>query len=139
MFDLTAARQRIRVGGQSRIAYTIDGSTPGPILNVTQGDLVEVVLRNRNIPAGTSLHWHGVDISGRNDGVAGVTQNAVLPGHHYVYRFVVPDAGTYWYHSHQHARHQVAAGLFGALWWRRVTRCHRLWTWSRPCTRMDLR
>ena len=109
VFDLTAARQRIRVGGQSRIAYTIDGSTPGPILNVTQGDLVEVVLRNRNIPGVALARGRGPD------GVAGVTQNAVLPGHHYVYRFVVPDAGTYWYHSHQHARHQVAAGLFGAL------------------------
>lgn len=115
VFHLTAARQRIRVGGHSRIAYTINGSTPGPVLNVRQGDLVEVVLRNRNIRAGTTLHWHGVDISARNDGVAGVTQNAVPVGHRYVYRFVVPDAGTYWYHSHQHAIRQVAAGLFGAL------------------------
>ena len=65
---------------------------------------MEVVLRNRNITVGTTLHWHGVALSGRNDGVAGVTQNAALPGHRYVYRFVVPDAGTYWYHSHQHAR-----------------------------------
>lgn len=115
VFDLTAARQRVVAGGHRRMAFTLNGRTPGPVLHVTQGDLVEVVLRNRNIRAGTTLHWHGVDISGRNDGVAGVTQNAVLPGHRYVYRFVVPDAGTYWYHSHQHARRQVAAGLFGAL------------------------
>ncbi len=115
VFRLTAARERAEVDGRRRMAYTLNGRTPAPELRVTQGELVEVVLRNRNITEGTSLHWHGVDVSGRNDGVSGVTQNAVLPGGRYVYRFVVPDAGTYWYHSHQHARRQIAGGLFGAF------------------------
>lgn len=115
VFHLTAAHRHVVVNGQRRMAYTLNGRTPGPVLHVTQGDLVKVVLRNRNIGEGTSLHWHGVDLSGRNDGVAGVTQNAVRPGGKYVYRFIVPDAGTYWYHSHQHAQRQVAEGLFGAL------------------------
>jgi FtsP/CotA-like multicopper oxidase with cupredoxin domain len=114
-FRLTAARQKAVVNGRPRMAFTLNGTTPGPLLQVRQGELVEVVLRNRNIKVGTSLHWHGVDLSGRNDGVSGVTQNAVPPGRRYVYRFIVPDAGTYWYHSHQHADRQISGGLFGVL------------------------
>ena len=72
-------------------------------------------LRNENVAQGVTIHWHGVDVPGREDGVAGVTQDAVLPGGQYVYRFVVPDAGTYWYHTHQDSVRSVARGLLGAL------------------------
>ncbi|MFD0521237.1 multicopper oxidase domain-containing protein [Paractinoplanes durhamensis] len=62
-----------------------------------------------------TLHWHGVDVPNGEDGVAGVTQDAVRPGKSFVYRFTVQDAGTYWYHSHQVGHEQVRQGLFGAL------------------------
>jgi FtsP/CotA-like multicopper oxidase with cupredoxin domain len=74
-----------------------------------------VTLVNANVPDGVTLHWHGVDVPDAEDGVAGVTQDAVRPGRSYVYRFVVPAAGTYWYHSHQVSHDQVRGGLFGAL------------------------
>ena len=81
--------------------YTVNGTSPGPLLEATVGDLVEVTLVNENITEGTTLHWHGVDVPNAADGVAGVTQDAVGPGEEFVYRFVVEQAGTFWYHSHQ--------------------------------------
>jgi len=62
-----------------------------------------------------TLHWHGVDVPNAEDGVAGVTQDAVPVGGSHGYRFVVPDAGTYWYHSHQVSHQQVRGGLFGTF------------------------
>jgi FtsP/CotA-like multicopper oxidase with cupredoxin domain len=67
------------------------------------------------VPDGVTLHWHGVDLPNAEDGVAGVTQDAVPVGGEYVYRFVAADAGTYWYHSHQVSHEQVRGGLFGTL------------------------
>jgi FtsP/CotA-like multicopper oxidase with cupredoxin domain len=115
VFTLVAATGTQQVDGVTRPALTFNGTTPGPTLTVTQGDLVEVRLVNTDIAAGVTIHWHGVDVPGGEDGVAGVTQDAVLPGHAFVYRFVVPDAGTYWYHSHQDSVREVGLGLLGAL------------------------
>lgn len=95
--------------------YTVNGGSPGPLLEATVGDLVQVTLVNENIDDGTTLHWHGVDVPNAADGVAGVTQDAVDPGEEFVYRFVVDRAGTFWYHSHQRSNEQVSRGLFGAL------------------------
>ena len=103
------------MSGEEVRGYTLNGTSPGPALRVHQGDLVEVTLRNVDVPDGVTLHWHGVDVPNAEDGVAGVTQDAVGPGEEYVYRFVAEDAGTYWYHSHQVSHAQVRGGLFGTL------------------------
>jgi FtsP/CotA-like multicopper oxidase with cupredoxin domain len=95
--------------------FTVNGSSPGPPITATVGDMVQVTLVNDNVDEGTTLHWHGVDVPNAMDGVAGVTQDAVMPGQQFVYRFVVNDAGTYWYHSHQVSHEQVRGGLLGAL------------------------
>jgi FtsP/CotA-like multicopper oxidase with cupredoxin domain len=96
-------------------AYTLNGTTPGPVVRATQGDLVQVTLVNESVAGGATLHWHGVDVPNAEDGVAGVTQDAVPVGGSHTYRFVVEDAGTYWYHSHQVSHEQVRRGLFGVL------------------------
>ena len=88
---------------------------PGPELRVKEGDLVEVTLVNEDVEQGVTIHWHGVDVPNAEDGVAGVTQDAVLPGERHVYRFRVDQVGTFWYHSHQISAKQVRRGLFGAL------------------------
>jgi FtsP/CotA-like multicopper oxidase with cupredoxin domain len=62
-----------------------------------------------------TLHWHGVDVRNAEDGVAGVTQDAIGVGEDHVYRFRAQDPGTYWYHSHQVSHAQVVGGLLGAL------------------------
>lgn len=114
--ELVARKQRFTLAsGERENGYTLNGSSPGPALQVRQGGLVQVTLRNVNVPAGVTLHWHGVDVPNAEDGVAGVTQDAVLPGRSFVYRFVARQAGTYWYHSHQVAHEQVRDGLFGTL------------------------
>ncbi len=95
--------------------YTVNGISPGPLLEATEGDLVEVTLVNDNVDAGITLHWHGVDVPNAADGVAGVTQDAVLPGETFVYRFVADQVGTFWYHSHQVSHEQVQGGLLGGL------------------------
>ncbi|BFU43579.1 multicopper oxidase family protein [Krasilnikovia sp. MM14-A1004] len=95
--------------------YTLNHVSPGPEIRARQGQLVEVRLVNESVPDGVTLHWHGVDVPNAEDGVAGVTQDAVGRGGSHVYRFVVRDAGTYWYHSHQVGHEQVRLGLFGAL------------------------
>jgi len=95
-------------------AFTYDGTVPGPQLRVTQGDRVRVTLVNQ-LPVPTTLHWHGVRVPNAEDGVAGITHDAVAPGASFTYEFVASDAGTFWYHSHQDTGNQIPAGLFGAL------------------------
>jgi FtsP/CotA-like multicopper oxidase with cupredoxin domain len=91
------------------------GSLPGPTLTARVGETLEVTLRNRDIAAGVTLHWHGLSVPNGEDGVAGVTQDAVPPGGTFVYRFRVEQPGTYWYHTHQHGREGITRGLYGAL------------------------
>ena len=95
--------------------WTFDGTVPGPELRFRVGELVQVTLVNRDVPGGVTLHWHGLDVPNAEDGVAGVTQDAVKPGGRYVYRFRPEQVGTFWYHSHQASSEQVARCLFGVV------------------------
>jgi FtsP/CotA-like multicopper oxidase with cupredoxin domain len=114
--ELAAREQSFRLGSGERIqGYTLNGASPGPVIEAHQGDLVQVTLTNVDVPDGVTLHWHGVDVPNAEDGVAGVTQDAVRPGKKYVYRFRAEDAGTFWYHSHQVSDTQVRGGLFGSF------------------------
>ena len=113
---LTTRKERFRLAsGREVDGYTVNGTSPGPTIEATQGDLVEVRLVNDDVPDGVTLHWHGVDVPNADDGVAGVTQDAVRPGTSHTYRFVADQVGTYWYHSHQVSHVQVKQGLLGAL------------------------
>ncbi len=91
-----------------------DGRVPGPLLRYRQGDTVRVRLEN-DLPDPTSIHWHGVAIDNRMDGVVGLTQTAVGPGERFDYEFIVPDPGTFWYHTHNQSWEQMARGLYGVL------------------------
>ncbi len=113
-FTLYAEKRTIRLSSGEQIdAWTFNGQVPGPSLVVDEGDLVEVSLVNRDIESGVTLHWHGVDVPNAEDGVAGMTQDAVMPGDTYTYRFIVQEAGSHWYHSHQQSSIQVQKGLYG--------------------------
>ena len=109
-FTLIAAETQIN--GQS--VWAFNNTVPGPELRVNQGDRVEVTLVN-HLPQSTTVHWHGVLVPNAEDGVAGVTQDAVPSGSEYTYEFVARETGTYWYHSHQLTSQQLPRGLFGAL------------------------
>ncbi|HEY0691553.1 MAG TPA: multicopper oxidase domain-containing protein, partial [Kribbella sp.] len=113
---LTARKQKFNLAsGESFDGFTLNGSSPGPLIRARQGDLVQVTLVNESVPDGATLHWHGIDVPNAEDGVAGVTQNAVKPGGKHVYRFRVDQAGSYWYHSHQVSSKEVRDGLFGSM------------------------
>ena len=114
-FELEARHQTITLPDGSDYDAVTFGSVPGPELVVTQGELVEVTLTNRDVAGGVTLHWHGYDVPAGDDGVAGVTQDAVRPGETFVYRFVADEVGTYWYHTHQDALEGIVRGLYGAL------------------------
>ena len=107
--ELTAARHDVTLASGDTIeAWGFGGDgVAGPELRVTEGDLVEVTLLNRDIEDGVTLHWHGYDVPNGEDGVAGVTQDSVAPGGEFTYRFTADEPGTYWYHTHQAASEGV--------------------------------
>ncbi|GLX10439.1 multicopper oxidase family protein [Microbispora sp. NBRC 16548] len=115
-FELTARTATVTLSSGRKVsAWTFNGQVPGPPLTAVQGDLVEVRLRNGDIASGVTLHWHGYDVPSGEDGVPGLTQEAVPPGGEFVYRFVAAQVGTYWYHTHEVSDLGVRMGLYGTL------------------------
>ncbi|GAA2847649.1 hypothetical protein GCM10010517_04750 [Streptosporangium fragile] len=113
-FTLTAKPTTVTLPSGKRVeAWGFDGTVPGPTLRVRQGETVEVRLRNEIPGVGVTLHWHGYDVPAGEDGVAGVTQDAVRQGGEFVYRFRADDPGSYWYHSHDLSDPAVRMGLYG--------------------------
>jgi FtsP/CotA-like multicopper oxidase with cupredoxin domain len=98
------------------LAWTLDGTVPGPTIHVTAGDHVRITIIN-HLPEATTLHWHGLEIPANQDGVPGVGQDPIKPGQSYTYEFTVPldNVGTYFYHSHYDDLTQVSGGLYGAF------------------------
>jgi FtsP/CotA-like multicopper oxidase with cupredoxin domain len=116
VFTLHASQVPVRLAsGRTVDSLAFNGRVPGPELRVRQGDLVQVTLINDSVDDGVSIHWHGVDVPNAEDGVAGITQDAVRPGGRFVYRFRAEQAGTFWYHTHQSSSEDVQRGLFGAF------------------------
>src|SRR5256714_4610502 len=99
--------------GRTIPGFTFNGEVPGPTIEANVGDTIEVRLKN-SLPQATMVHWHGIRLPADMDGT-GAVQQAVEPGETFTYRFVVPDAGTFWYHSHTNETEQVERGLYGPL------------------------
>lgn len=91
-----------------------NGAVPGPTIRLPQGARMTRRFVN-DLPQPGTIHWHGIRIDNAMDGVPGMTQDVVAPGETFLYDFVVPDAGTYWYHPHNRSYEQMARGLSGAL------------------------
>lgn len=94
--------------------WSFGGTVPGPVLRVKQGERLTVVVKNE-LAQDTTVHWHGIRLPHAMDGVPHLTQKPIAPGERFTYDFIVPDAGTYWYHPHSRSYEQVARGLYGAL------------------------
>ncbi|HEY7485578.1 MAG TPA: multicopper oxidase family protein [Streptosporangiaceae bacterium] len=115
-YTLTARTTTVALASGRRItAWAFNGQVPGPPITATQGDLVEVTLRNADIGKGVTLHWHGYDVPSAEDGAPGLTQDAVRPGQQFVYRFRAAQTGTYWYHTHEASALGVRMGLYGSV------------------------
>ena len=111
---LTAREETVDLAGEgdrSLDGITLNHQSPGPVITARAGDLVEVTLVNASVDSGITLHWHGVDVPNAEDGVAGVTQDAVPAGRRATSTGSSRRTpGTYWYHSHQVSDEQVAGG-----------------------------
>ena len=95
-------------------AWGYNGMVPGPELRAEVGDRVQIVLHN-DLPAPTTIHFHGMLVPNAMDGVPVISQPAVMPGETFTYAFTVRNAGSNMYHSHFMAQRQVPLGLLGAL------------------------
>ncbi len=104
------------VKGHPVLAWTLDGTVPGPQIRVTAGDHVRVTINN-TFPEATTVHFHGLEIPSNEDGVPGLGQDPIQPGKSFTYDFTVQDnnVGTYFYHSHYDDLKQVSGGLYGAF------------------------
>ena len=111
---LEAGFVRRTLGGRELVMYGYNGQHPGPLIEVRERATITVVFRNR-IDQPTAIHWHGIRLDNRFDGVPGVTQDPVAPGESFVYRIHFPDPGIYWYHPHQREDVQQDLGLYGNL------------------------
>ncbi len=101
------------VPGQRTRAWAFGGQVPGPTIEAQVGDVLEIRFVNR-LPEPTVVHWHGLRIPADMDGTER-SQRPVFPGETFTYRFRVPDAGTFWYHSHFNETVQLERGLYGAV------------------------
>jgi CopA family copper-resistance protein len=111
--DLIIDRKNIAIGGRRTTAIAINGSVPGPLVRLREGE--EAVIRVTNLleDSATSIHWHGLMLPFRMDGVPGVSFAGIAPNETFTYRFPIRQNGTYWYHSHTAAQEQL--GVYGPL------------------------
>ena len=112
IIDLTIGETPFRVGNRKFTARTINGTVPGPIIRLREGQ--DITLRVTNhLKSPSSIHWHGVLVPPNMDGVPGVSFAGIKPGETFVYRFPIKQYGTYWYHSHSPG--DLQAGVYAPL------------------------
>lgn len=115
VFDLTCSKVMWEVEpGKQKEAWVYNGQLPGPEIRVTQGDRVRINVKNE-LDESTAVHFHGVKMPNKMDGVPFITQPPIRPGESFTYEFVVPNAGSHMYHSHHNSTKQVSLGLLGAF------------------------
>nr|WP_262890451.1 multicopper oxidase domain-containing protein [Pontibacter beigongshangensis] len=116
-YDLYVKDTIVNFTGNPKRAIAINGSIPAPALTFTQGDTAEIYVHNQ-MDVETSIHWHGVFLPNRFDGVPYLTQMPIKPHTTYIYKFPILQNGTYWYHSHSGFQEQ--SGMYGALIFNKV-------------------
>jgi FtsP/CotA-like multicopper oxidase with cupredoxin domain len=113
-YDLTVSKFQWEIGeGKTITAWGFNGQLPGPTLKAQVGDTMVIRVKN-DLEEPVTIHWHGLRIPAAMDGT-GVVQDPIQPGETFEYRFQLPDAGTFWYHSHVNETVQMERGLYGAF------------------------
>ncbi|MYD69448.1 MAG: multicopper oxidase family protein [Acidobacteria bacterium] len=112
--DLEAGLVERTIDGRTFTMYGFNGQYPGPLIQVPQDATITVNVTNR-LSLATAVHWHGIRLENRYDGVPGLTQDPIEPGETFQYRIHFPDAGLYWYHPHHREDVQQDLGLHGNL------------------------
>jgi CopA family copper-resistance protein len=109
-YDLYVKDTIVNYAGKEKRAIAVNGQIPMPTLTFTEGDMAEIVVHNQ-LKENTSLHWHGVFLPNKEDGVPYLTQKPIKPGATHTYRFPIIQHGTHWYHSHWALQEQI--GMYG--------------------------
>ncbi len=109
---LTIGHKPWTVDGRESHAVTINGTIPGPLIRLREGQKVRLSVTN-HLDEDTSVHWHGLLVPFQFDGVPGVSFPGIKPGATFLYEFPIIQSGTYWYHSHSGLQEQ--SGLYGPL------------------------
>jgi CopA family copper-resistance protein len=112
IIDLTISEQLFRLDGRTAPAITINGTIPGPVIRLKEGQPATLRVTNR-LQEDTSIHWHGLLLPPEVDGVPGVSFAGIEPGTTFTYRFPVRQSGTYWFHSHSGG--QELAGMYAPM------------------------
>ncbi len=111
-YDLYINDTIVNFTGKSKGAIAVNGQIPMPTLTFTEGDTAEIYVHN-NLKEETSLHWHGLFLPNKEDGVPNLTQMPIKPGTTHLYKFPIIQHGTHWYHSHSGLQEQI--GMYGSL------------------------
>ncbi|WP_437918880.1 multicopper oxidase family protein [Sphingobacterium sp. LRF_L2] len=111
-YDLYVTDTLVNYAGKQKRAIAVNGQIPMPTLEFTQGDTAEIAVHNL-LNEATSLHWHGIFLPNKEDGVPYLTQLPIAAGSTYTYRFPIKQHGTHWYHSHSGLQEQI--GMYGSF------------------------
>ncbi len=112
VINLTIAESPFTVNGLNTTATTVNGSIPGPLIRLKEGQNVTLNVTN-HLKESSSIHWHGILLPAGMDGVPGVSFAGIEPGTTFVYQFPVKQSGTYWYHSHSGGQEQ--SGVYAPI------------------------
>lgn len=112
IIDLAVASGRRTVQGRSGHGVAVNGSVPGPLIRLREGQNVRLNVTN-HLNEDTSIHWHGLLVPFQYDGVPGISFPGIKPHKTFTYDFPIRQSGTYWYHSHSHLQEQ--SGHYGPL------------------------
>ena len=113
-YELTASSFQWKISEQKTVqAWGFNKQVPGPTLKAKKGDTIVIKVKNE-LQEPTIIHWHGIRLPASMDGT-GEVQKPIQPGEEFEYSFTVPDAGTFWYHSHHKETSQMERGMYGAL------------------------
>ncbi len=99
-------------GGRSGHAFAVNGTVPGPLLRLREGQDLRIHVTN-NLGEDSSIHWHGLLLPFQFDGVPGISFPGIRPGETFTYQFPIRQNGTYWWHSHSGLQEQ--AGHYGPI------------------------
>ena len=112
VYELSIEKSIVKIAGNDHVAMTLNGRIPGPTLRFIEGDYAVINVHNR-MDVETSIHWHGLLLPNKMDGVPYVTYPPIAPGASFKYEFEIRQTGTYWYHSHTSLQEQ--SGLYGSI------------------------
>ncbi|WP_298152313.1 multicopper oxidase domain-containing protein [Flavobacterium sp.] len=111
-YDLHIKDTLVTFGNKTKRAIAVNGQIPMPTLTFTEGDTAEIHVYNE-LDEETTLHWHGLFLPNKMDGVPFLTQMPIKPHSEYLYKFPIIQHGTHWYHSHSGLQEQI--GMYGAF------------------------